>query len=141
RHRPSRGGDRRAARAHSRARAQARAAALRRRRGLHRRRPGHRAARREFRPPTPTEELTMDIKGYAAVVTGGASGLGAATANELARAGARVTVMDVNLDSARAVAEKIGGERPQCDSTPAGQAGAAAARARARQRAARRPAK
>src|SRR5262249_52967919 len=137
RHRPSRGGDRRAARAHSRARAQARAAALRRRRGLHRRRPGHRAARREFRPPTPTEELTMDIKGYAAVVTGGASGLGAATANELARAGARVTVMDVNLDGARAVAEKIGGGGLQCGVTPARQAAAALARARDKHGAAR----
>ena len=52
----------------------------------------------------------MDIKGHAAVVTGGASGLGAATASELARAGASVTVLDVNLDGARAVAEKIGGE-------------------------------
>jgi len=31
----------------------------------------------------------MDIKGHAAVVTGGASGLGAATASELARAGAK----------------------------------------------------
>ena len=51
----------------------------------------------------------MDIKGHAAVVTGGASGLGAATASELARAGAKVTVLDVNLDGARAVAEKIGG--------------------------------
>ena len=44
----------------------------------------------------------MDIKGHAAVVTGGASGLGAATASELARAGASVTVLDVNLDGARA---------------------------------------
>ena len=36
----------------------------------------------------------MDINGVAAVVTGGASGLGAATANALAAAGARVTVLD-----------------------------------------------
>ena len=53
-----------------------------------------------------TEELTMDIKGHAAIVTGGASGLGAATADELARAGAKVACLDVNLDGARAVAEQ-----------------------------------
>src|SRR5262249_56845922 len=91
--------------AHARARAEARAAALRHRLRLHRRRPRHRAARRESGPPIPTKELTMDIKGHAAIVTGGASGLGAATASELARAGARVACLDVNLDGARAVAE------------------------------------
>ena len=95
------------------------------------------AARRESRPPTPTEELTMDIKGHAAVVTGGASGLGAATANELARAGASVTVLDVNLDGARAVAEKIGGEALCCDVTHAEQAAAALAQARDKHGAAR----
>ena len=48
----------------------------------------------------------MDIKGHAVVVTGGASGLGAATASELARAGARVTVVDVNLDGALRLAPR-----------------------------------
>src|SRR5262249_56252258 len=81
-------------------------------------------------PLTRAEELTMDIKGHAAVVTGGASGLGAATASELARAGASVTVLDVNLDGARAVAEKIGAEALSCDVTHAEQAAAALARAR-----------
>ena len=79
----------------------------------------------------------MDIKGHAAVVTGGASGLGAATASELARAGASVTVIDVNLDGARAVAEKIGGQALQCDVTHAEQAAAALARARDKHGAAR----
>src|SRR5262249_50865501 len=130
RHRPSLGRDRRAARAHAGTRAQARAPALRRRLGLHRRRPGHRAPHRESRPPIPTEELTMDIKGHAAIVTGGASGLGTATASELARAGARVTCLDVNLDGARAVAEKIGGEALYCDVTHAEQAAAALAETR-----------
>ena len=59
----------------------------------------------------------MDIKGHAAVVTGGASGLGAATAEELARAGAKVACLDVNLDGARAVAERIGGCAVRCDVT------------------------
>jgi NAD(P)-dependent dehydrogenase (short-subunit alcohol dehydrogenase family) len=51
----------------------------------------------------------MDIKGSAAIVTGGGSGLGAATAERLVAAGARVAVMDINLDAARAVADRIGG--------------------------------
>jgi NAD(P)-dependent dehydrogenase (short-subunit alcohol dehydrogenase family) len=79
----------------------------------------------------------MDIKGHAAVVTGGASGLGAATASELARAGAKVTVMDVNLDAARALAQKISGLALRCDVTNAEQASAAHKEARERHGAAR----
>ncbi len=79
----------------------------------------------------------MDIKGHAAVVTGGASGLGAATASELARAGAKVTVIDVNLDAARALAQKISGLALQCDVTNAEQASAALKEARERHGAAR----
>ena len=37
----------------------------------------------------------MDLHGKAAVVTGGASGLGAATARELAAAGAKVAIFDI----------------------------------------------
>jgi NAD(P)-dependent dehydrogenase (short-subunit alcohol dehydrogenase family) len=72
----------------------------------------------------------MDIKGHAAVVTGGASGLGAATAQELARAGAKVSCLDINLDGARAVADKIGGIAVHCDVTSSEQAEAALAQAR-----------
>ena len=79
----------------------------------------------------------MDIKGHAAVVTGGASGLGAATASELAHAGAKVTVVDVNLDAARALAQKIGGLALQCDVTNAEQSSAALKEARERHGAAR----
>ena len=46
----------------------------------------------------------MQIQGHAALVTGGGSGLGAAVARELARQGARVAVLDVNLAGAEAVA-------------------------------------
>jgi NAD(P)-dependent dehydrogenase (short-subunit alcohol dehydrogenase family) len=79
----------------------------------------------------------MEIKGHAAVVTGGASGLGAATAEELARAGAKVACLDVNLDGARAVAERIGGCAVRCDVTDGEQAAAALAQARDRHGAAR----
>ena len=66
----------------------------------------------------------MDIQGKAALVTGGGSGLGEATARELARLGAKVAVLDVNLDNAQRVAADIGTEfgngcalAVQCDVT------------------------
>ncbi len=59
----------------------------------------------------------MDIAGHAALVTGGASGLGAATARELARQGAKVAVLDRNADGAKAVAAEIGGIGIGCDIT------------------------
>ncbi len=49
----------------------------------------------------------MNIQGQAALVTGGDSGLGEATARELARLGARVAVLDVNLANAEKVASDI----------------------------------
>ena len=79
----------------------------------------------------------MDMKGHAAVVTGGASGLGAATAHELARAGAKVTCLDVDIDRARAVADKIGGHAVECDVTSADEAAAALTQARGKHGAAR----
>ncbi|MBE9552687.1 MAG: SDR family NAD(P)-dependent oxidoreductase, partial [Proteobacteria bacterium] len=57
----------------------------------------------------------MDIKDIAAIVTGGASGLGAATARALAEAGAKVTVLDRDGDGAAAVANGIGGLGLKCD--------------------------
>jgi NAD(P)-dependent dehydrogenase (short-subunit alcohol dehydrogenase family) len=72
----------------------------------------------------------MDIKGHSAIVTGGASGLGAATAEMLAQAGAKVACLDVNLDGAQAVAKKIGGIAVRCDVTDAEQSAAAVAEAR-----------
>ena len=59
----------------------------------------------------------MNINGQAALVTGGASGLGEATARELARLGAKVAVLDVNLEQAQKVAAEIGGVACQCDIT------------------------
>ena len=57
----------------------------------------------------------MNIQGQAALVTGGGSGLGEATARELARLGARVAVLDLNLENAQRVAAEIGGVACQCD--------------------------
>ena len=57
----------------------------------------------------------MDVKGQAALVTGGASGLGAATARALAEGGAKVAVLDVNAQAAQAVAKEIGGIAVNCD--------------------------
>lgn len=57
----------------------------------------------------------MDVKGHAALVTGGGSGLGAATASALAAAGAKVALLDVNIDAAKAHAAKIGGIAIKCD--------------------------
>jgi NAD(P)-dependent dehydrogenase (short-subunit alcohol dehydrogenase family) len=74
----------------------------------------------------------MDIQGHAAIVTGGASGLGAATAEMLAQAGAKVACLDVNVDGARAVAGKIGGLGIKCDVTSAEETTAALAEARSK---------
>lgn len=57
----------------------------------------------------------MNIQGHAALVTGGGSGLGEATARELARLGARVAVLDLNLENAQRVAADIGGVAVQCN--------------------------
>jgi NAD(P)-dependent dehydrogenase (short-subunit alcohol dehydrogenase family) len=76
-------------------------------------------------------------KGHAALVTGGGSGLGAATAAKLAAAGAKVALLDVNIDAARAVAVKIGGIAIACDVTDADAMADALAQARAQHGAAR----
>ena len=49
----------------------------------------------------------MNIQGQTALVTGAASGLGEATARELARLGAKVAVLDINADRAERVAAEI----------------------------------
>ena len=49
------------------------------------------------------------LDGRKAIVTGGGSGIGAATARRLAAEGAKVAVLDLDLATARAVADEIGG--------------------------------
>ena len=57
----------------------------------------------------------MELSGHAALVTGGASGLGAASAKALAAAGAKVAVLDINLANAQIIANEIQGIAIECD--------------------------
>jgi NAD(P)-dependent dehydrogenase (short-subunit alcohol dehydrogenase family) len=59
----------------------------------------------------------MDVNGVGAIVTGGASGLGGATAAMLAAAGAKVTIFDVNEEAGNAHAGAIGGRFARVDVT------------------------
>src|SRR5215216_1735985 len=79
----------------------------------------------------------MDPNGHAALVTGAGSGLGAETARHLAKAGAKVALLDVNIDAAQTIAAEIGAVAIRCDVADAGSAAAALAEARARHGAAR----
>ena len=67
----------------------------------------------------------MDVSGHGAIVAGGASGLGAATVRALAAAGAKVAVLDVNIEVARETAGEIGGVAIECDVTSSERAEAA----------------
>ncbi len=79
----------------------------------------------------------MNLTGQAAIVTGGGSGLGAETARHLARAGAKVAVLDIDEKRAQAVAAEIGGLAVACDVSSAPSAEAAVAGARSKHGAAR----
>jgi NAD(P)-dependent dehydrogenase (short-subunit alcohol dehydrogenase family) len=72
----------------------------------------------------------MQISGIAAVVTGGASGLGEATARELAKRGAKVAVFDRDVEKGEKVAAEIGGVFCEVDVTSDERVAAAFARAR-----------
>ncbi|WP_027575869.1 SDR family NAD(P)-dependent oxidoreductase [Bradyrhizobium sp. WSM1743] len=71
----------------------------------------------------------MLLKDQAAIVTGGASGLGAATARKLAAQGAKVAVCDLNAKLAETVAAEIKGVAVTCDVSDAASAEAAIAQA------------
>jgi NAD(P)-dependent dehydrogenase (short-subunit alcohol dehydrogenase family) len=72
-------------------------------------------------------ELGKDI---AAVVTGGASGLGEATARMLADAGCKVAILDMNAERGEKVAGELGGTFATCDVTDPGSVSAALSAAR-----------
>ncbi|WP_288192662.1 3-hydroxyacyl-CoA dehydrogenase [uncultured Phyllobacterium sp.] len=57
----------------------------------------------------------MNVQGQTAIVTGGGSGLGAATARALAEKGAKVALFDINIDAAQKVADDIGGLAVACN--------------------------
>jgi 2-hydroxycyclohexanecarboxyl-CoA dehydrogenase len=67
----------------------------------------------------------MRLEGRKALVTGGASGIGAAIARRLAAEGAEVTIGDINLDGATEVAGEISGLAIELDVTDLGSAEAA----------------
>ena len=67
----------------------------------------------------------MDIAGVGAIVTGGGSGLGAATARHLAGLGAKVVIFDFDIDRAAGVADEIGGHAIKVDVSDEAQVGQA----------------
>jgi len=71
----------------------------------------------------------MNPSGQVAIVTGGGSGLGEATARALAARGARVAILDVGLARAEEVAAELDGVAIKCDVSSAENAGAAVAEA------------
>ena len=74
----------------------------------------------------------MEIEGQVALVTGGASGLGEATARYLAEQGADVAILDFNGEQAAEVAADIGGYSLQCDVSEAEHVAAGVSSAMAR---------
>jgi NAD(P)-dependent dehydrogenase (short-subunit alcohol dehydrogenase family) len=74
----------------------------------------------------------MDPRGHTAIVTGGGSGLGEATARALAARGARVAVLDIGMERAGDVAAAIGGVAIRCDVSSAEDGEAAVAEAASR---------
>jgi NAD(P)-dependent dehydrogenase (short-subunit alcohol dehydrogenase family) len=61
----------------------------------------------------------MEIGGQAALISGGASGLGRATAQALGRAGVKVAILDVHAAAAAEAAKEVGGLALACDVTDA----------------------
>ncbi len=71
----------------------------------------------------------MNIEGSSSIVTGGASGIGEASARQLAAAGSRVVIADLNQDRGESVAKELGGLFVRCDVTSADDAKTAVAAA------------
>jgi NAD(P)-dependent dehydrogenase (short-subunit alcohol dehydrogenase family) len=71
----------------------------------------------------------MEINQAAAIISGGASGMGAATAKKLSQLGAKVAIFDLNLDAAKKLAADINGIAIACDVSNAESVAAAVAQA------------
>lgn len=71
----------------------------------------------------------MDINGVSAIVTGGASGIGEASARQLAAKGAKVVIADLNAEKGESLAKEIGGAFVSVDVTDTEQIKAAIAKA------------
>ena len=67
----------------------------------------------------------FDLGGKYALITGGASGLGAATADLMTNRGARAAIADINMDAATDLARRLDGIAVQCDVTDSAQVRAA----------------
>ena len=59
----------------------------------------------------------MQVDGNVAIITGGASGLGAGTARELAKAGGQIAIWDIQEDKGLEIAQEVGGVFCNCDVT------------------------
>lgn len=57
----------------------------------------------------------MDLQGVPAIITGGASGLGEGAARVLAAAGAKITLLDLQIEKAEQLAAELGGIAIKCD--------------------------
>ena len=71
----------------------------------------------------------VNLEGSSSIVTGGASGIGEACARQLAAAGSRVVIADLNEEKGSRIAEEIGGVFVRCDVTSTDDADAAVAAA------------
>ncbi len=59
----------------------------------------------------------MNLEGSSSIITGGASGIGEASARQLAAAGSRVVIADLNEEKGQAIASELGGIFVKCDVT------------------------
>ena len=71
----------------------------------------------------------VNLEGSSSIVTGGASGIGEATARQLAEAGSKVVIADLNEERGSQIASEIGGVFVKCDVTKIEDADAAVAAA------------
>src|ERR1700749_5252417 len=87
--------------------------------------------KKKSREETPKERRSMQLKDVAVLITGGGSGLGAATARAMAAKGAKVAVLDQSKENAEKVAAEVKGVAIHADVTDEEQVKAGIAKAEA----------